>query len=239
MRDPAENKDLLPGTGAYGKTPENFDASYKATIDGIKLLRDNCRVLSLTHEVDGAAWSFGCCWARPRMWEQYADVHRGVCLVFDTRRFENTLREAFRHRAPFWLGNVRYTEAGIVGSATGYIDDQRIFDNVQRSAAIAEYINRNHGDFFFLKSDDFESEREYRAVLMEGEGEFASVDYEDALVAVIVGERFPWWQIEGARAACDRAGVKLGFTHWSGGRPVVLRVPPRDTEDGPLKRFDE
>jgi hypothetical protein len=115
------------------------------------------------------------------------------------------------------FGDVRYTPAGIAESAMCSIIDDRIFDPDQRADAVAAFIEKNSDDFFFLKSDDFETEHEYRAVLMADEnaelgqedavvttkGEYAHVNYGDSLVAVIVGERFPNWQLPGAKARAN------------------------------------
>jgi hypothetical protein len=101
--------------------------------------------------------------------------------------------------------------------------DERIFDPNQRPLAVAEYIEQHHRDFFFLKSDDFTSEREFRAVLMADDNdEYVSVDYRDALVAVVVGERFPDWQFAGAKEICDEADALFRYMHWHQGRPFAL-----------------
>lgn len=34
-------------------------------------------------------------WARPRMWAQYADNHKGVCLIFDKGCLINSFKNAF------------------------------------------------------------------------------------------------------------------------------------------------
>jgi hypothetical protein len=49
MRDPAENKDIVPGTGGRGVDADTFDESVRAMIREIKARRDRCRLLSLTH----------------------------------------------------------------------------------------------------------------------------------------------------------------------------------------------
>jgi hypothetical protein len=152
------------------------------------------------------------------MWEQYADNHRGACLLFDADRLKEAFIAAFNDwKLPSWFGDVRYTPAGIAESAMRSIIDDRIFDPDQRADAVAAFIEKNSDDFFFLKSDDFETEHEYRAVLMADEnaelgqedavvttkGEYAHVNYGDSLVAVIVGERFPNWQLPGAKARAN------------------------------------
>jgi hypothetical protein len=238
MRDPAENKDIVPGTSGYVDT-NTFDESVREMISEIKARRDRCRILSLTHNDASARETFGCCWARPRMWEQYADNHRGVCLLFDIARLMRAMQVAFSARQiQAWYRAVDYTEAGIAGSELRFLHDERIFDPAQRADAITDYIEKNTRDFFFLKTDDFKTEHEYRVVIMAGEqsaateprfavsfeGEFAYVDYDDALVAVIVGERFPNWQLLGANRACERANALLGKVGWQNRRPIAF--PP-------------
>src|SRR4051794_24218641 len=66
MRDPAENKDIVPGTGGRGVDADTFDESVRAMIREIKARRDSCRILSLTQNDASARETFGCCWARPR-----------------------------------------------------------------------------------------------------------------------------------------------------------------------------
>jgi Protein of unknown function (DUF2971) len=212
MRDPAENKDIVPGTAFRGDQPD-AEQGWAAAVTGIKRIRDDCRVLSLTRDATDQG-VYGSCWARPRMWEQYADIHRGACLVFDRERFVGIMRAELNQVGSFWLDEVRYTAAGIADSAARNIIDERIFDPEQRSRAVAEFIVQNSDEFFFLKSSDFESEHEYRAVLMAGRGEYAYVGLRGALVAVIVGEHFPDWQVPGAAEVCDEAGVKLRRMHW-------------------------
>jgi hypothetical protein len=239
MRDPAENKDIVPGTAGYGVDADTFDESVRAMIDEIKARRDRCRLLSLTENDTSAPETFGCCWARPRMWEQYADEHRGVCLLFDAERLTRAMQVAFSaHQIQAWFGEVAYTAAGIAGSKLRFLSDSRIFDASRRANAVTEFIEGNIGDFFFLKTDDFKTEHEYRIVIMPGdesvpaapsspvsfESEFAYVEYGDALVAVLVGERFPNWQLLGANRACERADALFGKVGWKNRRPIAF--PP-------------
>jgi hypothetical protein len=57
---------------------------------------------------------------------------------------------------------------------------------------------------------------------MAGPGEYAYVRFRDALVAVIVGERFPDWQVPG-RGGGLRGGRGEAASHALGnGRPFAL-----------------
>jgi Protein of unknown function (DUF2971) len=234
MRDPAENQDIVPGIAWTGEQPRVDDA-FAGVYYYIKRVRDAMRVLSFTRDAAdqlGSSWpAFDCCWARPRMWEQYGDDHRGACLLFARDRLERALEERLG-KEKLLPGDVEYTRAGIAESATRSLVDERIFDGEQRERAVTEYIDNNRRDFFFLKSDDFETEAEYRVVLKTGDPTpvgysiddqgYAYVGYGDALVAVVVGLHFPPWQRPGARESCDVAGVRFLRMWWEAGSPVLL-----------------
>jgi len=156
------------------------------------------------------------------MWEQYADVHRGACLLFDRSALEHAIRDAWSHERTY-LGNVTYTREGIATTAVRTLIDQRIFDGRTLAQGVAEYVEQHHDGLFFLKSDDFATEYEYRVVLAAGDDD-AYIAYREALIGVVLGERFPAWQRSAASAACSARGIKLGRMHWEHGRPYVLQV---------------
>jgi Protein of unknown function (DUF2971) len=228
MRDPVENKDILPSI-AWSGDPPDAERAIQEVYSLLKSARDRMRVLSLTHDAEGDAEyaAFNCCWSRPRMWEQYGDVHQGVCLLFDRARLERAVAEA-------WPGDrvhmrdLEYTREGIAArrGPIRTLIDERMFEDRTRADAVADYVEARRDSFFFLKSDDFATEYEYRVVLAPSDDGYAYLDYGDSLVGVVLGERFPQWQRAAAIEACKGLGVKLGRMHWENGRPHVLRVSP-------------
>ena len=228
MNDPAEAQDLSIGF-AYsgdGGRDEGFRL-YGEMLQVINEIRGSRRLLCLTRDVPETDSAFACCWARPRMWEQYGDHRRGACLVFDQGKLRNTIHAQMPQQErtdepTLHIGAVEYTPGGfadrsdagtIVGTVP--IDDPR--------AAVAQHIDRHYRDFYFLKTDDWASEYEYRILLASGTDELhAFIDYRDSLVAVVVGYRFPPYQLPGARALCDARGVQLRRMWWEGGHPFAL-----------------
>jgi len=225
MRDPAENKDLAPVTSFFVDPQANQEQAFFETLKMLKDKRDRMRLLSLTHDVTryrGAGNAvFGCCWARPRMWEQYADAHKGVCLVFDSKALKAALR---RHSSKMLLRNVTYTPTGISGSEASLIMDPRIFADSSREQAVTDYIVRQRRDLFFLKSEDWRTEYEFRALLAECEDEYALVDFGRSLRMVVLGEKFPEAQCDEARDVCKAAGVVLKRATWWHGKPIPTSV---------------
>jgi hypothetical protein len=76
--------------------------------------------------------------------------------------------------------------------------DPEILAHEQPGRAVRDYIKTNRDAYFFLKSDDFATEHEYRVLLADGDGDHISIEYSDSLVGVVLGERFPAWQEPGA-----------------------------------------
>jgi len=222
VRDPAENKNLTPII-SYFVNPQAEQEQQKAYFKTREMLmakRAHMRLLSLTRDVprkgDPHNSVFGCCWVRPRLWEQYADTHQGVCLVFDAKTLKGALR---KHPGKMQLRKVRYTWIGIAESEASILMDQRIFDDWTREQAVLDYMKRHNEDLFFLKSDDWKTEHEFRAVLTATNNKHVYVDYGAALQAVVLGEQFPESQIADAQKICDAAGVELKRIRWHNGRP--------------------
>jgi hypothetical protein len=246
MRDPAENKNLTPIISYFVKpqAEQEQQKAYFKTREMLMAKRARMRLLSLTRDVarngDPHDSVFGCCWVRPRLWEQYADAHQGVCLVFDAKALKGALR---KHPGMMQLRNVRYTWTGIAGSEAATEGsrtlDKRIFDDATREQAVLDYMKQHYRDLSFLKSDDWRTEHEFRAVLTPTDNQRAYVDYGDALQAVVLGEKFPDWQVAGAQMVCDTAGVELKRVEWENGRPYLvkpLRTPRAVQKEKKTKR---
>ncbi len=58
-----------------------------------------------------------------RMWEQYADEHAGVCLVFLRDRFETVMQRQLEGRGRPHVESVTYTAAGIAASEVRHLMD--------------------------------------------------------------------------------------------------------------------
>jgi hypothetical protein len=99
-------------------------------------------------------------------------------------------------------------------------------DETDPVAAVPDYIQVNRDAYFFLKSDDFATEYEYRVVLTASDDlDYTYVDYRDALVGVVLGERVPEWQEEGAVRACSRINVSSAGWNGSMACQVSYRLP--------------
>ena len=127
------------------------------------------RVLSLTRDAEPSGGSypgFDCCWARPRMWEQYAERHRGVCLLFEPAALARA-SDAQWPRERVYMRAVDYTREGFVGSAARHLSDDLMFKGKTPAQVVENYLDTRRDNLLFLESDDFATERD-RVVLTGG-----------------------------------------------------------------------
>jgi hypothetical protein len=239
MRDPFENKRprLRSGT-AYGSDDrDEFIHRFDEMEQEVGKARDAYCLLSLTRGDDSLVGTadarFGCPWARARMWEQYADTHAGVCLIFDRQRLVDAMVEALGERGSMWHQPVKYTPSGFIGSHAA------IMSLDTRGETTAEYVRdhvaRHHDEFFFLKTDDWATEFEYRFVWRRPDDDLLLraippsrlVRYGDALRYVVLGERFPDWQVQSAAAVTGDSGAELRVMSWDRGPYPVQAATPR------------
>lgn len=163
------------------------------------------------------------------MWEQYGDDHAGVCLVFDRQRLVDALDRSIGSQGSYHRGEVRYTRAGFSGSAGARLDfDEHPGESVEDAVRI--HLRRHLDCFFFLKTEEWASELEYRWVMEEAATRpdapapafFADVGA--SLRSVVLGERFPRWRVFGAWQIAQAAGVELRQMEWRSGAPVAERL---------------
>jgi hypothetical protein len=237
MRDPLENRAWLIAAGGWGdKTPaqEEEEAAGFFTFNRMAdAVRRESRLLSLSvdspedlEEPD----PFFRGWARARMWEQYAETHKGACLVFD--------REALGVAVDTEIDHLKLPKAnrGLVEYESGRSDTPMLdFDRLRGEnpeSYVAQYVAEHFRTLFFMKTLDWEAEHEFRFSIIGplGDPEPFEVFMEKALVAVIVGELFPRWQIPGALEACHVAGAQPLRIAWDVGAPrLAPLMANRDT----------
>jgi hypothetical protein len=195
---------------------------------------DQAHLLALTVDTE-YPWpdeQFGRGWARARMWEQYAEAHKGVCLMFDRERFaEHVYADLHRQlNVRPYENPVEYTPRG--GELTLNIGE---FPTPVPADFVRKYIEDNHHELFFKKTLDWETEHEYRFATTAPPGEPLYAHYGDALVGIIVGEKFPDWQRASAIESARQAGLEPQLMLWDNNHPVPvtlrLKPPPEEGQE--------
>ncbi|MFD5016929.1 DUF2971 domain-containing protein [Streptomyces chartreusis] len=140
-------------------------------------------------------------WAHLALWAHYGDGHQGVCLKLDRDR----LIESFlQHSGPASLtfhGPVRYLSGqhspAIVGLDLEQVEEFGI------DAVSLAYAEANREQLFFRKHIDWNSETEYRLVVLNQSVDYDYVDIRGALTGIVLGHAFPPEKVAGLLAALE------------------------------------
>jgi hypothetical protein len=227
MRDPLEAQPWRFTFGGYGGADPSDDEALLAQLTEYERferevnggVRDCSHLLSLTIDADpdtaGEQDPFCRGWARARMWEQYAENHCGVCLVFE----REGLTMAVSQSAPSLVVYHRPVAYDGRGLRKPIVDHTALREE---RGYPARYINDNNGALFFTKTRDWETEHEYRFVVLGKDDLPLAVNYGISLVAVIAGERLPKWEQPAVGAACEEAGARALRVRWKNWRPGLI-----------------
>jgi len=230
MRDPLENQQwrfTFSGRGASDDAAVIRDAAEQDEFErrANEETRARSHLLSLTIDADpqddGERPPFCFGGARARMWEQYAERYRGVCLVFDKARLTQ-----------------RFTEALPGGTVTRIYHRPVIYDGAGMRKPIIEvdavrsdpdffdgYVEANHGALFFTKILDWQTEHEYRFVAIAAADDSSlSIDYSDALKWVIAGNQLADWERPAVVGASRQAGARPLLMRWDRWRPGLVEL---------------
>lgn len=243
MRDPMETQPWRMGGSMMLDESQSgaiADKAFFKAYEEMERLRTKAKLAALT--IDAAEYEqlelheslYGRGWARARMWEQYGDTHRGVCLVFD----REALVDAFSTQSQdpdvdFFLGEkVRYTPAGTGSEHSARNMDLASFMAGDTKAAAKAHLATFARELLFTKTRDWEAEHEFRFVLTTESVGFEFLEFGSSLKAVIVGSDFPQWQVRGASQVCEQSEAELLRIRWfSEGPWLVDAAKEPDGED--------
>jgi len=225
MNDPRENQRWWPSFSVDDEAEDRPGRIEEASDELDRVIRQGVRLKCFTIDAqdpfsvggDGA-WHNG--WARARMWQQYADEHRGACLVLDRQALLDQVRVAAR-RDRVLTGQVAYADKRLhfhfaLSDIRG--DALLPFARAERE--------RRADELYFLKNLDWASEREYRmVVLSDPTDKPLYVNFTTALRGIVVGEAFPDAELSVLRtrlARIQHADMPVARCIWFSGAPQVV-----------------
>ena len=219
MRDPRESQWAF-ASSFFGDVPDG-DRLYWEVFAKIQAAQSHIRLLSLTADDESNTSVFGRGYARPRLWEQYAGSHMGVCLCFDKQLLIDAVENAVGAvQAKLIHRRVTYRDGPIATHA-------RVFDLQEAHARGADSLADEHtethlDELVFTKLVDWETEFEYRLVTRWDSPDELFADVSEALKAVAVGHAASRAYAPTLNALCD-PDVGVARLWWENGRPWVYK----------------
>ena len=162
--------------------------------------------------------------SRPRMWAQYAQDHRGVCLVFDRAKLIDSMRAAFAaiantiilFYAPVEYRNHRLVHIAAENEFSVTVED---LESVGRERYPWEHLKRYWHGLFFEKAEDWRAEAEWRAVGFTTGTDPILVPVDQALAAVIHGSNISRSMSYSIIALTDTPEIEHMGLVWKNGSP--------------------
>ena len=234
-KDPYEFKKWNVGAGASGTN--ELERTHSRIRDAAGRLQSALRVACLTRDclLDGEATpveirGFGL----SRMWDRYGEGHRGFCLAFDKLTLGLAVGETINAEEPnvvkrlvtgpstWWAEDVNYAILARRSPAEWSVDADLAQEKGSEDHVVAHHVATHYRRFLFLKSKDWEGEREYRYVYW-GTPETPELDVPitGALRAIFIGLEFPKVYLPTLRALCPE-GTTIYDMRWFMGQ---LRQP--------------
>ena len=176
---------VLSTSGKMGKRDFDFLNEYQhSLISGKNRFNVTC-FCEDNEEIMGKENSvvFGKGWARARMWAQYADSHKGVCIVFDKAKL---IDEVTKQASEFRHGEIKYENRN---PALESLLDIHIDEETELTLEIESKIIDKLYESLFYKFDDYRDENEFRVIVkQEGENLF-KLNIASSIHAVIFGAK--------------------------------------------------
>ena len=138
--------------------------------------------------------------SRMRMWSQYGEDHKGVCLIFDKSNLLKKVEDSFEY---FWSDSVEYTNR--LELPYNFIARELIESKIE-----GRNFFEQHKKIFFQKAMDYKNEQEFR-IIVEDDSENSFVDINDSLFGIIMGQRFNEVYKESLLKLTNELNVKYYF----------------------------
>ena len=128
--------------------------------------------------------------ARPRMWAQYGDRHKGVCLVFDRQRISNLVDEQIAANSLVLCGPVSYVDRPPfydLYAEQQYMINMNSLEKLGRDEYAKCHAQTHYQKLFFEKMTDWRDEYEWRWVVFSETEDDLYLNYGQSLVGVVFG----------------------------------------------------
>jgi hypothetical protein len=192
--DPKEFKNWKFDFHIGDQTAPSYDESVKLWEIISEEVKSKCKVLCFSKDKPGLGDDFfndiylrG--FAKSRMWAQYGDNHKGVCLIFNKQMIEDHISEQFDLISDLYAANIQYKNRPLKGDI--FKSPYTLHYPLLKELGVTEYVKRHiythNGELIFEKSLDWRDEEEYRYMMLINKAENQYLKYGDALCGVVFG----------------------------------------------------
>jgi len=158
---------------------------------------------------------------KPRMWAQYANRHKGACLVFDRQKLYALIDEQFRSSHLIISGPVVYLNRDVIPRLedTAYTIDVDYLETMGRDEYLKWHRQTYFKQFFFEKMTDWRDELEFRWVILGTDANDLYVTFDGALVGIMFGDDAEESTIDEIKTMTAGMGLRYMGLKWKNCSP--------------------
>lgn|SRR5574341_36886 len=164
------------------------------------------------------------------MWAHYASTtdrsHNGVCLMLNRNKLEAQIKTTFGDEGKYVIHHsmMQYNNKKLFNLIPFNLDQLLGLDEVKMIEVAREFFNKNYYDIFFLKSEDWIGEHEYRWIVHSEKNDAEYIPINDVLVDVLVGENFPEAYYPSLEFLCGKLNIVPRIIYWENGIPGIKPI---------------
>ena len=194
-----------------------------------KELKEKTRLLCFSQDTDPLSGNhmidiFNRGFCKPRMWAQYGDNHKGVCLVFDRNKLTHQINDQLAHKHLVLASHVKYRNRNVIPNLFASDDQQYSIDidHLQKHGKeqyVAHHLSTHVERLFFEKMNDWSGESEWRYIVFSDSETDLYVNYGNSLVGVMFGNDTEEDDIISVMNMTNRTGVRHMGLKWKNCSP--------------------
>jgi hypothetical protein len=158
-------------------------------------------------------------WNKSRMWAQYGENHRGICLVFSRRIIEAEFADV---KEEIIAKNIQYTTRAIIPPHAYTLNGNKLAEDGVENYCY-RHIKEHADDLFFIKHIDYRDESEYRVVVFDPKQQYEYIDIRKSIKGVIAGDRTPKVYFPLIKQLSDQYGIEFRQAYWEKGKPFLFK----------------
>ncbi|KJG13571.1 DUF2971 domain-containing protein [Photobacterium iliopiscarium] len=224
--DPQEYKQKLTGAIGWGWEDRHNDKVSEVTNLIDEFLRKETKFISFCQSsfVDNKLSTHGL--LKSRMWSQYGDNHRGICIVISKSKFLKQLKDQYRRTHVLKSSNVAYEEPSLESNIPCLDVDAPVLDESKSGDIALSFIKEFSQSLLFTKQPDYKDENEFRVVAINIEkiddSEFIYIDLNTCIHSIILGDAFPYVYKPTIQKLAKELNVPCKKLHWEHHAYVLL-----------------
>lgn len=167
---------------------------------------------------------------RPRMWSQYADDHRGCCLILDKTVFDTAYKSLNIANSKKSKSRLYYDldqKKGEISSACRHLTSVVSSNEEIDVNGITDFIHDNQRLFLYSKMDDWKEEKEYRYCIYTHAKEDVLIDISGSLREIILGHKVSSMYQRMLYLWGKEKRITISYVFWENGFPT--RIELKDT----------